>query len=111
QAGIGTIIAGGYGNSSESGELDHGEDVMFGLSVADDEIADCLWGVGLLQFGDGAEGLEKFGGRRGEFWRKLSCFCRELGCGGHFHERLRLHAGVLANVERVQVEAEGSQLE
>jgi len=47
--------------------LNDGEDVMLGLRVTDDEIADGFGRVRLLYFGDGAEGVDEFGG----FWGEL----------------------------------------
>ena len=50
------------------GELHDGEDVVLGLRVADDEIADGFGRVRLLYFCNGAEGVDEFGGFRREFF-------------------------------------------
>ena len=54
-------------SAAQGRQLDDCEDVMFGLRVADYEIADCFWRVRLFYFGNGAEGIDEFGG----FWGKL----------------------------------------
>ncbi len=80
-------------DSAEAGEPEDVEDVFCGGGSADDVLADGLGGVGVFELGDGAEGVEDFGGLRGEAAggsvdsRSASVVCgaarrwRRRGCG------------------------------
>ena len=63
-------------------------------------------GVGALELGDGAEGIERFDGLRAE-GRDL----RAGGGCGELVERGGVDARVLADIERLQVQAVGADLE
>ncbi len=87
------------------------EDVFGAGGSADDVLADGLGGVGLLEFGDGAEGVEDFGGLVTQGGRQSERLIgldgspgRDLGDGGG------VDAGVLTDIERLQMEAVGADL-
>ena len=97
-------------DSAEAGEPEDVEDVFGAGGSADDVLADGLGGVGLLEFGDGAEGVEDFGGLRSESGGEVSC-AGVGGCGGDLSDGGGVDAGVLADVEGLEVEAVGADLE
>jgi len=49
------------------GKLHDGEDVLLRLGIADDEVLQGLWGVGLLKIRDGAKSVDEFEGLRRQF--------------------------------------------
>ncbi len=90
-------------DSAKTGEPEDVEHVFGAGGSADNVLADGFGGVGLLQFGDGAEGVENLGSLRREGGGKFEVGsiwlpCRELGDGGG------VDAGVLADVQRLQVQ-------
>ena len=67
-------VDGGFdADSAEAGEPEDVEDVFGAGGAADDVLADGFGGVGLLEFGDGAEGVEDFGGLFAQGGGSVSC--------------------------------------
>ena len=68
QAGVGVVGIGGAfdADSPEAGEPDNVEDVFGGGGATDDVAREGFGHEGALEFGDGAEGREDFGGLRSE---------------------------------------------
>ena len=58
----GVVAIGFDADSAEAGEPEDVEDVFRAGGAADDVLADGFGGVGLLEFGDGAEGVEDLSG-------------------------------------------------
>ena len=63
-------------DAAEASEPEDVEDISAHGGSADDVLADGFGGVGLLELGDGAEGVEDFGGLRGEGGRKAESLQR-----------------------------------
>ena len=91
-----------YADSAEASKPEDVEDVFGAGGPADDVLSDGLRGVGLLEFGDGTEGVEDFGGLVTQDGRQSERLIgldgspgRDLGDGGG------VDAGVLTDIQRL----------
>ena len=111
--GVGGIVGAFDADAAEAGEPEDVEDIFGGGGAADDVAGERFGWEVAFELRDGAEGGEDLGGLGGERGRELEVGgvvrgaggLRELGDGGG------VDAGVLADVERLQVEAVGADFE
>jgi len=100
------ILGAGDAEPCQRGQPNHCKDVPFGFCAADDVRANHAATSGLLFAADSSHGFEQLGGSRRQFRRKsvLGACCFP----GDFVQSLRMNAGMLADIERVQLESEAA---
>ena len=95
-------------DAAQPRQADHGQHIFHGGGAADDVVADGFGRAAVLDFGDHAEGFEH--ARR--FRRRARRAARARWCRRWLPCRAcGVNARVLADVERVQMEAEGAHLQ
>ena len=100
-------------DTAETREPEDVEDIFGGGGSADDVAGEGFGDVDALQFGDGAEGVEDFAGLRGEGGRKgevVGGFFQDAWGLGQLGDGGGVDARVLADVQRLQVQAVGADL-
>ncbi len=109
QAGIeaGTFACTLHRDAAQPRQPDHGEHIFHRGCAADDVLANGLGRAAVLDFGDDAEGFEHARRLR----REAAGQRRRDGVGDRFLQGRGVNARVLADVERVQMQAEGAHLQ
>ena len=94
-------------DAAEPRQAHHGQHIFHRCGAADDVLANGFGRAAVLDFGDDAEGFKHAGGLSGEAAGQRG----RDGVGDGLLQGGGVNARVLANVERVQMQAEGAHLQ